>query len=283
MRGAHSTERRHRQSNTLVSILSVIEFFFVKETTNVTNDPERMHHYFISDLHLDPSQPEIRDAFVHFLQNQLADAASLYILGDFFEVWLGDDDDDAFNLEIIANLKKLTIPVYIMHGNRDFLLGDKFCQATNCVLLADPTVVELFGTQFLLMHGDSLCTRDQTYMTTRKAFRDPLFQKDFLSKPLAERKVFAQSIRDQSKEHMQGSVEEIMDVTPEEVIAEMEQHGVNQLIHGHTHRPAHHSVKLSHGQGSRYVMGDWTELGWYLVVSDSASGAQVALKSFRIA
>ena len=249
----------------------------------MTNDPIRKHHYFISDLHLDASQPQIRDAFVNFLQNQLVDAASLYILGDFFEVWLGDDDDESFNLEVIESLRTLTIPVYIMHGNRDFLIGEKFCQQTNSVLLPDPTVVELFGTRFLLMHGDSLCTRDKTYMTTRKAFRDPLFQKDFLSKPLAERKAYAQAIRDQSKEHMQGSVQEIMDVTPQEVIAEMEKHGVKQLIHGHTHRPARHTVDLSQSQGTRYVMGDWNELGWYLVVSNSASGADVALESFKIA
>lgn len=249
----------------------------------MTTEPVRKNHYFISDLHLDPSQPQIRDAFVNFLQNQLADAASLYILGDFFEVWLGDDDDETFNLEIMDHLKALTIPVYVMHGNRDFLIGEKFCQQTNCVLLNDPTVVDLFGTRFLLMHGDSLCTRDETYMATRKTFRDPAFQKDFLSKPLAERKAFAQGIRDQSKEHMEGSVEEIMDVTPAEVIAEMDKHGVEQLIHGHTHRPTRETINLSNAQGTRYVMGDWGELGWYLKISEADSGAQVELESFKIA
>ena len=233
---------------------------------------------FISDLHLDESRPDITSAFFNFLENTAKGAQALYILGDFFEVWLGDDHQSEFNQSIIAALTKYDSPLFLMHGNRDFLLGNGFCQQTAGTLLADPTVIDLFGEQALLMHGDSLCTQDTEYMKVRLMLRDEAFQKDFLSKNLQEREAFANAARRQSKEHTRESASDIMDVTQSEVELVMAQHQLKTLIHGHTHRPKIHQLQLSDKPAKRIVLGDWDKNVWYLEYS--ASGHE--LKSYPI-
>lgn len=226
-----------------------------------------MLHLFISDLHLDPGRDDITDAFISFLENEAQRAESLYILGDLFEVWLGDDDDSDFNILIVEALQKLQTPIYIMHGNRDFLLGQDFCQRAGATLLPDPTVREFNGHRILLMHGDSLCTGDEEYMKVRKMLRNPAVQADLLSKPLAERAAIARGVRAKSKEHTRETSDDIMDVTPDEVVKQMHKHEVNLMIHGHTHRPAIHDV--ADGQLTRIVLGDWDRKGWLLQLEDS--------------
>lgn len=223
-----------------------------------------MTSIFISDLHLDPARPDTADAFMSFLNTGLEGAEKLFILGDLFEVWLGDDHDTEFNRRIISALSRLDISRYIMHGNRDFLMGDDFCRATGLELLADPTPVELYGHQVLLMHGDSLCTRDTQYMAVRKMLRRPEFQQDLLSKSLEERAVIARGARDDSRVHTRETAMDIMDVTQRDVISTMNQYGVTTLIHGHTHRPDIHDVDLGDRKGKRIVLGDWDRKGWYL-------------------
>ena len=223
-----------------------------------------MSHLFISDLHLEEGRPDLLEGFRHFLETRCMKAESLYILGDFFEVWLGDDHDTAFNREVIGLLADLPIPKYLMHGNRDFLLGDQFCAATGMTLLADTSVVTLYGKPVLLMHGDSLCTRDEEYMQVRVMLRDPAFQADFLSKSLAEREAFARGAREQSQGHTQRAAMDIMDVTPAEVVKTMAGHGVDLMIHGHTHRPAIHDLEVGGAPARRIVLGDWDARGWCL-------------------
>lgn len=231
---------------------------------------------FISDLHLDPTRPDIQRTFLDFLGQQAADCQALYILGDFFEVWLGDDDVNTFNTSIIDALKALNVPIYIMHGNRDFLLGQQFCVSIGATLLEDPTVIDLYGTPTLLMHGDSLCTADTQYMQVRTMLRSSAFQADFLSKTLVERAAFANSARQQSQAHTQqhmqtstdtGSSTDIMDVTPSEVVRVMAESNVAQMIHGHTHRPARHELTVGGMPAERIVLGDWDKQAW-LIAAD---------------
>ena len=160
-----------------------------------------MSYIFISDLHLDDSRPDVTEAFFSFIKNVANRAEGFYILGDLFEVWLGDDNNSVFNQNIISALKALSVPRFIMHGNRDFLIGKTFCQQTGFTLLPDPTRVLLFDRPVLLMHGDSLCTRDVEYIKVRNILRNPAFQNDLLSKSLQERMVIASGARNQSKEH----------------------------------------------------------------------------------
>tara|TARA_R110002111_G_scaffold45712_1_gene82619 strand:- start:851 stop:1576 length:726 start_codon:yes stop_codon:yes gene_type:complete len=239
-----------------------------------------MTDILISDLHLDESRPDLTSGFLHFLAEGLQGASSLYILGDFFEVWLGDDHDTPFNRKIINALAEIDIPIYIMHGNRDFLLGEQFCAKIGATLLADPSVVNLGGEQVLLMHGDSLCTEDVEYMKVRSLLRNPAFQADFLTKTLAERQIFADQARGESKAHTQEAAADIMDVTAAEVVTAMEQAGVKTLIHGHTHRPDTHRVNLSDKQlGQRIVLGDWGSHGWKI----HAENGKYELSSFPLA
>ena len=233
---------------------------------------------FISDLHLDETRPDIISAFLNFLESKARFAETLYILGDFFEVWLGDDHASAFNQKIINALHSLPIPLYMMHGNRDFLLGQQFCKQTGATLLNDPSVIEINGEPVLLMHGDSLCTGDEQYMKVRKLLRDENFQRDFLTKSIAERQAFADSARNQSKEHTRETASDIMDVTPSEVDKAMIEHHVTTFIHGHTHRPKIHELNIAGRQARRIVLGDWDAKGWYL---ESAEG-ELTLHSFEI-
>tara|TARA_R110002110_G_scaffold122488_1_gene298759 strand:- start:24 stop:740 length:717 start_codon:yes stop_codon:yes gene_type:complete len=238
-----------------------------------------MTDILISDLHLDEARPDLTAGFLKFLDSGLDDADSLYILGDFFEVWLGDDHHTAFNQSIIDALSALTLPIYFMHGNRDFLIGQDFCQAVGATLLPDPSIVELANEPVLLMHGDSLCTGDVEYMKVRQMLRNPAVQQDLLGKSLEERAAIARQARGDSKAHTRETAADIMDVTPSEVVAVMQEAGVKTLIHGHTHRPATHQVELADGQqGQRIVLGDWDRLGWRLVAGESG----FTLESFEL-
>lgn len=225
-----------------------------------------MNTLFISDLHLEPAHPGITRLFLDFLQNQAIHADALYILGDFFAAWLGDDDLTEFNQTIIQALKNLTdkgVPVYFMHGNRDFMIGHEFMRQTGCRLLADPTVINLYGLPTLLMHGDSLCTEDKAYLRFRRIARNSLYQKIAMYTPLAWRRAFAQGMR---RPRAQPINKYIMDATPQEINRVMQQHNVTLLIHGHTHRPAIHNFDIDNQSVCRIVLSDWSdEMGSVLV------------------
>ena len=227
-----------------------------------------MSTLFISDLHLTEERPEANERFIALLEDQGRAADALYILGDFFEYWIGDDDlGEPFNAVVAGLLQDLTgrgVPVYLMHGNRDFLIGEGFCAATGATLLPDPTVAEIGGVKTLLVHGDTLCTDDVEYQAWRRKARDPAFQAAFLAKSLAERRQTVVQMRDKSRQVVQGKTAEIMDVNDDAVRQAMRSHGVRRLIHGHTHRPGHHRVA---GGGERWVLPDWYGRGGYLSVA----------------
>ena len=235
----------------------------------------------ISDLHLTPECPDIVRAFSEFMQDRASRAEALYILGDFFEYWVGDDAMEPFHHDVATLLKTYTDsgkPLYLMPGNRDFAIGKRFLQATGARWLKDPTLTKFNNEPVLLMHGDLLCTRDQEYLKYRKIIRNPFVLWVLRMMPLSYRKNLAGKIRANSKKSKNGKSMEIMDVTPEEVIRIMEQYGVKTLIHGHTHRPAVHDLKLKQGTGRRYVLGDWGRSGWELI----ATGDEFILKEFPI-
>lgn len=226
----------------------------------------------ISDLHLEEGRPDITRAFLHFLETRAAQAEALYILGDFFEVWIGDDGMTPFQHDIALALKALSergTRIYLMHGNRDFMIGKAFCRKAGCTLLADPHIAQLGGERVLLMHGDSLCTRDEGYMRLRRWLRNPvsLFILHHLS--LAKRQKLAQKLRSSSKEETRMKASDIVDVTADEVIGIMQRYRVRTLIHGHTHRPATHSLQIDGQPARRIVLGDWDRKGWALQVDES--------------
>lgn len=219
---------------------------------------------FISDLHLDPERPGITELFIEFLAKQAPAADALYILGDLFEAWIGDDDDGPMNLAVREALQRCSrngIPVFIMHGNRDFLLGEEFAGQCGCTILDDTVRLDLYGTPTLLMHGDLLCTDDTKYMAFRNMVRDPGWQQDFLSKPLHERRQMAVEMRATSRAETRGKPESIMDVNQEAVLRVMSENRVVRLIHGHTHRPAFHDLTVSGHPAQRIVLGDWYHQG----------------------
>jgi UDP-2,3-diacylglucosamine hydrolase len=231
---------------------------------------------FISDLHLDPARPAVTRALAEFLSRS-RDCHSLYILGDLFEAWLGDDDHAPLSTRVSSMLHQFSAAgpsLYIMVGNRDFLLGRDFCEAAGATLLSDPTVIDLYGEPTLLMHGDSLCTSDVAYQAFRREARSPDWQRDVLSRPLAERRELARSLRAMSAQANSIKSEDIMDVTPQEVTSVMAQHGVRQLIHGHTHRPARHALDA----GLRWVLGAWEDQGWFI----EATPREIKLNIFDI-
>jgi UDP-2,3-diacylglucosamine hydrolase len=227
----------------------------------------------ISDLHLTEERPEANERFIELLEDQGRAADALYILGDFFEYWIGDDDlDEPFNAVIAGLLKDLTgrgVAVYLMHGNRDFLIGEGFCAATGASLLQDPTVAEIEGVKTLLVHGDTLCTDDVEYQAWRRKARDPGFQAAFLAKSLPERRRSIVQMREKSKEVVQGKSAEIMDVNDEAVREALRRHGVRRMIHGHTHRPGRHAVEVDGERCERWVLPDWYGRGGYLEVTGS--------------
>ncbi|AVP97657.1 UDP-2,3-diacylglucosamine diphosphatase [Ahniella affigens] len=230
-----------------------------------------MTTYFISDLHLQESRPAATESFAAFLQEIRDNAAALYILGDLFEVWVGDDDDAPFALSIQAMLKQQTQshPVYFVHGNRDFLIGPAFAAATGVTLLPDETRIDLNGQPTLLLHGDTLCTDDLAYQAFRRTSREPVWQAALLAQPLAARRAFALQARAASQEAMKGKSEAIMDANLDAVRAAFTKHACAQMIHGHTHRPAVHDEQAAMVGGRRVVLGDWYEQGSVLCVSPS--------------
>ncbi len=219
---------------------------------------------FVSDLHLDAQHPEISRQFLAFLAGPATEADALYILGDLFEVWIGDDDPDPEKQRIVAGLRRLTdsgVPCYVMHGNRDFLLGERFCADSGCRMLEDPTIIQLHGDRVLTMHGDALCTDDQSYQNLRAMVRDPGWQKMFLALSPQQRLTLAEAARAGSKAHIAQAMSAIMDVNADAVAAAVRGAGVKLLLHGHTHRPNVHRFELDGAPATRIVLGDWHEQG----------------------
>ncbi|WP_010490241.1 UDP-2,3-diacylglucosamine diphosphatase [Pseudomonas sp. S9] len=226
----------------------------------------------ISDLHLEQERPDITRAFLHFLGTRARQAEALYILGDFFEVWIGDDAISPFQRSIADALKQLSesgTAIFLMHGNRDFMIGQRFCREAGCTLLRDPSVVELAGEAVLLMHGDSLCTRDENYMRMRRYLRNPLSLWILRHLPLGTRHKLARKLRNESRAQTRMKASDIVDVTPDEVSRVMAEHGVKTLIHGHTHRPAVHKLLVNGEPARRIVLGDWDRQGWALQVDET--------------
>ena len=239
-----------------------------------------MAYCFISDLHLQESRPDITKAFLGFLENTAYKAERLYILGDLFEAWIGDDDQNNFISEIQAALLKTnkTTKIFFLHGNRDFLIGTEFASSSGLEILNDPTIEEMFGNRVLLMHGDLMCIEDHDYQAFRKTSRDAKWQDEFLNKSIEERREIAHNLRAISKEATGIKKEEIMDVSKAEVIRTMEESSINLLIHGHTHRPKSHKIKVNDQPAERIVLGDWDAYGWYIWMDSSSC----ELKNFSI-
>ncbi len=231
--------------------------------------------WFISDLHLDASRPRHVEAFRRFLE-RIPDGDELFVLGDLFEVWVGDDDDEPFARSIVAALNAATqrLAVAIQHGNRDFLVGERFSAQAGVTLLADPIVIERFDKRLLLSHGDAWCTKDADYQRLRTWLRSPTWCTETLSKTLAERRAMAHSMRSQSRAANANKAENIMDVTEDVVIDAAHRHSADVVVHGHTHRPAIHRTGAT-----RYVLGDWDRCGWTLTLD--AGGFE--LQRFAIA
>jgi UDP-2,3-diacylglucosamine hydrolase len=223
-----------------------------------------MPTFFISDLHLHPARPAITRCFTRFLSAIQGHAEALYILGDLFEAWVGDDHPEPAYLPVKRGLMQCAhagTPVFVLHGNRDFLLGPRFAQETGCTLLDDPCCIDLYGRRTLLMHGDSLCTDDADYQTLRARLRDPQWQRQALSLPLEERLSLAEQARDLSALAVRGKDETIMDVNADAVLDVFTSRDVSLLIHGHTHRPGIHRLQHRGRQLERIVLGAWYEQG----------------------
>ncbi len=236
-----------------------------------------MSTLFVSDLHLDAAYPDAARQFIALLRGEARSADALYILGDLFEDWVGDDEVDAHRADICTEMRALTdsgVPCFVMHGNRDFLLGGQFAAQTGCQLLTDPTVIELYGERVLLTHGDALCTDDHSYQKLRANVRRAEWQRRFLRLPLVTRRVIAGAARAGSQKHTQRTVPHIMDAAPAAVAAAMRACGVSRMIHGHTHRPDIHRFELDGTPATRVVLGAWYEQGSLLRVS--ASGYELA-------
>ena len=227
-----------------------------------------MSRLFVSDVHLDASSPEAVDQFLGFLQTHATNAEALYILGDLFEVWVGDDDSDTDKLRTCAALRELTqrgVACFILHGNRDFLLGRDFCEATGCRLLPDPVVAEFDGERVLLTHGDALCIDDHPYQELRSIVRTAVWQRRYLKLPLTDRELIANQARAGSRQHTTRTIPKIMDVNPAAVEKAYRVAGVRRMIHGHTHRPGIHDTTVDGAPTQRIVLGAWYEQGSYLV------------------
>ena len=219
---------------------------------------------FISDLHISESQPEIAKQFISFLENSAKDTDALYILGDLFEYWIGDDDPNPYYKIIISALNNYTasgIPTYFMHGNRDFLIGDIFAKKTGIKILKDPNIIRLNDEKIMLSHGDIFCTDDGEYQITRKLTRDPEWQKMMLKKSIAEREKFAHISRMKSITHTKFLDENITDVNQDEINRAFRSNNLTKIIHGHTHKPAIHDTLINDISHQRLVLGDWYEQG----------------------
>jgi UDP-2,3-diacylglucosamine hydrolase len=234
------------------------------------------HSLFISDLHLAPERPQIGAQFRAFVRDTAPAAAALYILGDLFEYWAGDDDDDPLAGGVATELAALAgkgTRVYLMHGNRDVLMGPAWAARCGAELLDDPQLVDLHGTATLLSHGDALCTGDADYQRFRAYARDPGNQAKFLAQPLAARREQMRGLRARSEAAKQHKAEAIMDVAADAVDALLRRYGYPRLIHGHTHRPARHLHRIDGHDCERWVLGDWYERGSYLRCDDGGCRA----------
>jgi UDP-2,3-diacylglucosamine hydrolase len=231
---------------------------------------------FISDLHLSAERPAANEQFFRFLADEAARAQALYVLGDLFEYWAGDDElrdpaGDPLAGKVAAafrNLARRGVQLAVMHGNRDFLIAGEFCAASGVHLLADPSVAEINGTRILLMHGDTLCTDDRDYQTWRGTARSAAWQRDFLAQPLAARHAAIRGLREKSKAVIAAKPADIMDVNADTVREAFRRHGVRRMVHGHTHRPARHEVDVDGAACERWVLPDWYGRGGYLALDD---------------
>jgi UDP-2,3-diacylglucosamine hydrolase len=219
---------------------------------------------FISDLHIDAAQPAIIAQFLAFLRAEAKGAAALYILGDLFESWIGDDAPDAAQTQAITGLRELTasgVPCFVMHGNRDFLLSQRFCKMTGAQLLHDPLIITLYGEAVLVMHGDALCTDDHAYQRLRATVRDADWQRQFLALSIESRRALAGAARAGSQAHTAAMEHAITDVNAGSVAMALRGSGTSTLLHGHTHRPAIHALEVDGRPRTRIVLGDWYEQG----------------------
>ena len=223
---------------------------------------------FISDLHLSEERPEANERFFSFIEDTAPGAGALYILGDLFEYWIGDDDlETPFHSVVAGFLRRLSAggtSVHVMHGNRDFLMADAFCRAAGAALLPDPVVVDAGGVRTLLMHGDTLCLDDADYQAWRGVARSGPWQREFLAQPLEKRREIILDLRRKSREAIRAKPAEIMDVSAAAVRKAFTEHGVSRLVHGHTHRPARHVLEVDGRTCERWVLPDWYGPGGYL-------------------
>ena len=233
---------------------------------------------FVSDLHLSDERPQSNERFFRFLVEEVRGARALYILGDLFESWIGDDDLDAHAgcalgravVDALGALTRRGTPLFLMHGNRDFLIGQRMCRSAGAKLLDDPSVVEIAGVRTLLVHGDTLCTDDLDYQAWRATARSEAWRRQFLSRSLSERREIARDLRDRSRAMTRAKSPEIMDVNQEAVRDALRREGVRRMIHGHTHRPAMHELQIDGKACERWVLPDWYGTGGYLEVTDVA-------------
>ena len=236
-----------------------------------------MSSCFISDLHLDHKREEIKKAFFKFLESEASEFENLYILGDLFEVWIGDDFEDDFTREVISELKKFSLKdknIFIMHGNRDFLLGEKFAEKCGAKLISDPLILDKEEKKIMLSHGDIFCTDDVEYQSFKEKVRNEKWQKEFLSKDLKDREEIAKNLRNESAMKNSKKEDYLMDVNKTEVEKIARENEVEILIHGHVHRPKIHNEVF----GQRIVLGDWNKKYWFI----SLIGERVSLRSNEI-
>jgi UDP-2,3-diacylglucosamine hydrolase len=226
-----------------------------------------MARLFVSDVHLDAAVPQATEQFLAFLRAEAAAAEALYILGDLFEAWVGDDDEEPNNERVCQALRALTaggVACFAMHGNRDFLLGAGFCERSGCRMLPDPVIAQLESERVLLTHGDALCTDDHPYQELRSVVRQRVWQQRFLALPRAHREQLADELRAGSRRHTSRTVPYIMDVNPQAVTAAFRAAGVRRMVHGHTHRPGVHDLEIDGEPAQRIVLGAWYEQGSFL-------------------
>jgi len=230
---------------------------------------------FISDLHLSKNTPSVTEGFFKFLQTAAQELSHLYILGDLFEAWVGDDDNSELATSVIQKINHATrkgLEIFFIHGNRDFLCGESFAEQSNLTLLPDPFFLNFFDLKIALSHGDDFCTEDLEYIEFKKEVRSSKWQEEFLQKPLNERLSIASNMRDASQKNNSSKEVSIMDVTQAAIEDFFEEHHIDLLIHGHTHRPKTHKTNT----GTRIVLGDWHETGWCLMLDEQ----QQELKEF---
>ncbi len=241
------------------------------------------HSLFISDLHLSEEHPRTARAFLRFMEEVAPQAEALYILGDLFETWAGDDDvEDAFHRQVVEAMAALSASgtrLCLMHGNRDLLMGRQLEEACGATLLADPALIDLYGKATLLSHGDQLCTDDHAYQAGRRQVADPEWQRQFLAQPLAARKAFIAQLRARSQNEKQKKSEQIMDINTDAVLNLLRNHHYPDLIHGHTHRPGHHVIHMDGHTCNRWVLGDWDTEPKALCCDDAGTVRRVAVGS----